>query len=227
MNFSMSIRCPCGTALVLEGGAVGLFPDTSCAACNAVIWFSEDGLVRTRTLVKAWKELQSEDFILGIVFSAVAVECELGRVFTKWKNIDSGLTTKCPGVSNRNEWIGALSTCGILQRLDRVSDFLTGQSFDAFLAGQSGLAQSMHERHPKSVAVKSLRAFFHQNLFRKRDQIIHCGRIELASGDAEEAFKSALTLFQIISEMDFTRRHRIEENLRNPDTADAIASGNI
>jgi hypothetical protein len=85
----------------------------------------------------------------------------------------------------------------------------------------------MHERHPKSVAVKSLRAFFNQNLFWKRDEIIHCGRIELASGDAEEAFKSALTLFQIISEMDFTRRRRIEENLRNPNTADAKASRNI
>jgi len=225
MNFSMSIRCPCGTALVLEGGAVSLFPDTSCAACNAVIWFSEDGLVRTRALVKAWKELQSEDFILGIVFSAVAVECELGRVFTKWKNIDSGLTTKCPGVSNRNEWIGALSTCGILQRLDRVSDFLTGQSFDAFLG--SGLAQSIRERHPKSVALKSLRGFFNQELFWKRDQIVHRGRIDFGSGAAEDAFESALTLFQIISEMDFSRRRRIEENLRNPNIADSKAAINI
>src|SRR5260221_891417 len=133
MNFSMSIRCPCGTALVLEGGAVSLFPDTSCAACNAVIWSSEDGLVRTRTLVKAWKELQSEDFILGIVFSAVAVECELGRVFTKCKNIDSGLTTKCPGVYNRNEWIGALSTCRILQRIYPVYGFFTRHSIVALL----------------------------------------------------------------------------------------------
>lgn len=223
----MPIRCPCGTALVLESEAVSLFPDTSCAACNAVIWFSEDGLVRTRTLIKAWKELQSQDFILGIVFSAVGVECELGRVFTKWKNIDSGLTTKRSRVSNQNQWIGALSTCGILQRLDRVSDFLTGQSFDAFLGGQSSLTQSMHERHPKSVPVKSLRAFFNQNLFWKKDQIVHRGRIDFGSGDAEEAFKSALTLFQIISEMDFSRRRRIEENLRNPNTADAKASVNI
>src|SRR5260370_7683231 len=109
MNFSMSIRCPCGTALVLEGGAVSLFPDTSCAACNAVIWFSEDGLVRTRTLVKAWKELQSEDFILSIVFNAGEVECQLGGVFTKWKNIDTGLTKKTPRVSNRQQWIPALT----------------------------------------------------------------------------------------------------------------------
>jgi len=70
-----------------------------------------------------------------------------------------------------------LSTCGILQRLDRVSDFLTGQNFDAFLRGQSGLAESM------------------------------------------------LSLFELVSEINFSRRRRIEENLRNPNTADAKASG--
>ena len=227
MKCSIPIRCPCGTALVLESEAVSLFPDTSCAGCNAVIWFREDGLVRTRTLIKAWKELQSQDFILGIVFSAVSVECELGRVFTKWKNIDSGLTMKHASVSNQNQWIGALSTCGILQRLDRVSDFLTGQSFDAFLGSRSGLAQSIRERHPKSVALRSLRAFFNQELFWKRDQIVHRGRIDFESGAAEEAFESALTLFQIISEMDFSRQRRIEENLRNPNIADSKAAINI
>lgn len=159
---TMPIRCQCGAALVLDGGAVNLFPNTSCPTCNTVIWFSEDGLVHTRALVKAWNELQSNDFILGIIFSAVAVECKLGRIFTKWKNIESGLMTQRPSAFQENQWVGSLRSFGILQNLDRVCDFLTGQSFDVFLNGQSDLAKSVHERHPTSVSVKSLRAFFNQ-----------------------------------------------------------------
>jgi hypothetical protein len=159
---TMPIRCQCGAALVLDGGAVNLFPNTSCPTCNTVIWFSEDGLVHTRALVKAWNELQSNDFILGIIFSAVAVECKLGRIFTKWKNIESGLMTQRPSAFQENQWVGSLRSFGILQNLDRVCDFLTGQSFDVFLNGQRDLAKSVHERHPTSVSVKSLRAFFNQ-----------------------------------------------------------------
>jgi hypothetical protein len=85
----------------------------------------------------------------------------------------------------------------------------------------------MHERHPKWGAVNSVRAFFNQILFWKRDQILHRGRIDFGSGDAEEAFQSTLTLWQIISEMDFSRRSRIEETLGNPNTAKAKAIVNF
>ena len=201
---------------MLESGAASLFSDTSCPACSAAIWVNDDGLVRTGILTKAWKELQSGHLDLAIIFSALAVECELGRVFTKWKNIESGLMTKRPSGFEENKWVWFLRSVGILQRLDRVCDFLIGQSFDVFLKSQSDLAKSVHERHPTSVSIESPRRFFDQHLFWKRDEIVHRGRIDFRSGSAEEAFKSTLTLFQIISEMDFSRRRKMAQTLSDP-----------
>src|SRR5919109_993816 len=95
---------------------------------------------------------------------------------------------------------------GALQSLYRVCDFLTGQNFDVFVENQGDLAKSVHARHPTSVSAKSVRAFFSQRLFWKRAEIVHGGRTDFGSGTAEEAFRSALTLFHVISEMDFSRR---------------------
>ena len=215
MNATMPIRCQCGTLVVLEGEAVGLFSDTFCLTCSAAIWPGGDGQVRTRILRRAWRELQSGDFVLSIIFAAVAVECELGRTFAKWKTIESGLIAEHPSGFQENQWVSTFRY-GVKESLNRVCDFLTGQSFDAFVNSQSGLAKSVHERHPASVSAKSLRQFFNNNLFWKRAEIVHRGRTDFASEHAEEAFRSALTLFCIISEMEFNRRRNTEQNLRKP-----------
>jgi hypothetical protein len=214
----MPIRCQCSTVVVLETGVNSLFANTNCPACNVSIWVTEDGLVRTRTLDKAWKELRSQDFILAVIFSALAVECELARVFMKWKYIDMSLTGTRPSTAQEDQWLGCLRTCGTLQRLDRVCRFLTGESFDAFLGKQTALIQSLHERHPESVSASSLRAFFCQNLFSKRDQIVHRGKTDFENAEAEGSLKSALTFFQIISEMEFNRRRQLQDNLKSPNT---------
>jgi hypothetical protein len=216
----MPIRCQCGKALLLETGITNLFPNTDCPACNVAIWSSEDGLVRTRTLDKAWKQLQSGDFIFAIVFSALAVECELARAFMRWKNIDSGLFGNRPSASEEHHWLGSLRNCGILQRLDRVCRFLTEQSFDAFLGRQSALTQSLHGRHPESISTRSLRTFFNEHLFHKRDQIVYSGKKDFGNEEAKDSFESALTLFQIISEMEFNRSRRLQENLKSPHTSE-------
>jgi len=217
----MPIRCQCGKAIVLETTSITLFPDTHCPACNAAIWLDGDGLVRTRMLNKGWTELKSGNFTLAIIFSAIAVECELGRVFTKWKNIDEMLVRPRPWRGDQDSWARAIRSCVINLKLDRVCRFLTGENFDSFVAHQSDLAQSVRDRHPGSIGCNSHKAFFDQNVFWNADRIVNSGKADFGSSETEECFTSVLTLFYIISEMDFNRRRRIQENLKNPSIADA------
>lgn len=149
------------------------------------------------------------------MFSALAVESELGRTFTKWKIIDSGLMKHHPSAFEKNHWVSTFRY-GVMESLNRVSDFLTGQNFDGFVNGQSDLRKSVHERHPASVSAKSLRAFFSHTLFWRRAEIVHGGRTDFDIRNAEDALKSALTLFHIINEMDFVRRRKVEQSLRKP-----------
>lgn len=209
----MSVRCPCGRVIVLEEGSHTLFLDSFCTSCNAPVWLAHDDQARTKLLIGAWNELQSRAFVISIVFSALAVESELGRTFTKWKKIDSGLMTRYPSAFQKNYWVSTFRY-GVIESLNRVSDFLTGHSFDAFVNSQSDLSRAVRDAHPASVSAKSLRMFFSRTLFWKRAEIIHGGRTDFDIGSAEDAFKSALTLFHIISEMDFSRRRKVEQSLR-------------
>jgi len=106
-----------------------------------------------------------------------------------------------------------------MRKLDRVCHFLTCENFDSFIAHNSELAQSVTERHPESITFGSRRAFFDQHLFWNADRIVNTGKTDFGSTETEECFKSALTLFQIISEMDFSKRTRIQESLKNPNIA--------
>ena len=215
----MPIRCQCGKAIVLETTSIMLFPDTHCPACNAAIWLADDGLVRTGVLNKGWTELKSGNFTLAIILSATGIECELGRVFMKWKNIEEMLLRPRPARRDQNSWTRAIRSCATMRKLDRVCHFLTCENFDSFIAHNSELAQSVTERHPESITFGSRRAFFDQHLFWNADRIVNTGKTDFGSTETEECFKSALTLFQIISEMDFSKRTRIQESLKNPNIA--------
>src|SRR5258707_4992560 len=136
MKSSFPIRCQCGYEIVLEPVGTDSFKDTSCPNCHSAICVVDNGFVSTRVFNKSFSELHSGDFTLSIIFSAMAVECELARVFVKWKEIDLGLP---PDVTqaDRDSWDLLLRQWAkIIVRFDRVSEFLTNQDFDTFVANR-------------------------------------------------------------------------------------------
>jgi hypothetical protein len=166
----------------------------------------DDGLVSARIFNKSRAELSSGDFTLSIIFSAMAVECELARVFVKWKGIDLGVPTDATQ-ADRDSWDKQLRKWNnIVLRLDGVCTFLTDHDFNAFVPTQNGLNNSVHKRHPDAVYFQSLKKYFEEHLFWKRNLIVHHGKIDFTQSDAEACLHAAETLFQIISEMDLERR---------------------
>lgn len=177
---------------------------------------ADDGLVGTRALNTGWTELKAGNFTLAIILSATGVECELGRVFMKWKNIDEMLMRPKPLRRDQDSWTRAIRSCATMRKLDRVCHFLTRENFDSLIAHNGDLAQAVTERHPESIAFGSRKAFFDQHLFWNADRIVNSGKTDFGSAETEECFKSDLTLFQIISEMGLNKRTRMQENLKNP-----------
>src|SRR5258707_11566625 len=139
MKSSFPIRCQCGYEIVLEPVGTDSFKDTSCPNCHSAICVVDNGFVSTRVFNKSFSELHSGDFTVAIIFSAMAVECELARVFVKWKGIDLGLPTDVTQ-AHRDLWDAQLRHwTKIIVRLDKVCEFLSNQSFDAFVTNNAKL----------------------------------------------------------------------------------------
>ena len=210
MKSSFPIRCQCGHEMVLETVGTDSFRDTSCPKCHSAIWIADNGFVSTRVFNKSLEELNSGDFTLSIILSAMAVECELARVFVKWKEIDLGLPSEVRQ-ADKTAWDVQLRTwTKIALRFDKVCEFLTNQDFDGFVSNHINLHKSVQQRHPESAKHGSLKKFFEEHLFWKRNAIVHLGKIDYTRPDAELCRRTAETLFHIVSEMDFVRLRHLE-----------------
>jgi hypothetical protein len=211
MKSSLTIKCQCGKETVLEATGSQPFPDTDCPDCGAGIRIIDNGFVSWRVFNRSLLELEFRDFTLSIILSAMAVECELARLFMKWKNIELVMLGTLATQDQEDSWEDELrKTSRIVTRLDLICKFLAGEDFDAFFSKNAGLIKALRERHPESVGSTSPKAFFQQHLFRKRNGIVHFGRIDFGQSEAEACHHYAATLFQALREMDFVRIKKLD-----------------
>jgi len=202
MKHSWTVTCKCGTEIPLQASGSGPFKDTDCPKCFARICIIDDGIISQRVLNRSLQELQTSDFTFAIILSAMAVEYELSRLFIKWKAIDLMPTTATP--NDEESWDEELRKAyKILARLDLVSQFLTKQTFDVFLANDAALTKSVQARHPDLTTPAS--KYFESNLFWKRNQIVHARNLDSSEPDAQACHDRAYSLFLILSRMDGVR----------------------
>lgn len=211
MKSSFPIKCSCGHVVALEATGTASFPDTTCPVCHSGLWIVDDGVVSTRVYNKALEELRGGDFTLSIILSAMAVECDLARLYVKWNEVDLIPGGQMQATQDQVDlWAQNLrSWMNIAVRLDKICEFLTGENFDTFIRSCSDLVTSIRAKHPGSADYASYSKFFQEHLFWKRNQIVHMGKIDLGRTDAEECLQIATTLFEIGKEMDGVRRKRL------------------
>ncbi len=191
MKTQTTVRCRCGNKILAEANGSESFPDIVCPACNMLIritaplYFSEVG-VRVKLRSKA--ELESGDFTLSIILSAMAVECELAFLFFWWKRMDRYRSDPTSGISatqaENDLWENEYRSnyIGIVKKLNGISKLLTGSDLDSF----TGNGMTKH---------------FEECLFWKRNQIVHFGKMDFGKEDAEKCYSIASTLFNIMYKM--------------------------
>jgi hypothetical protein len=156
---------------------------------------------------RADTELANGDWSLAIVFAAMAVESELVYLFMKWNEIDLIATRPATDVDREAwgaQWRDKIRT--VKDRLNKVSNLLTGEPFDSFVSHDANLLQILHSRCPASQNAASPRDFFETELFRKRNRILHFGQIDFGRSDAEMSLTLGATILDILAEMDANRR---------------------
>ena len=207
MKSSIPVTCHCGHQMTLQTSGTQDPKDAQCPACGTAFWFVKPlgNFVGMRIFNRAWVELGKGDVTLVIVLSAMAVECELARMFIKWNEIDlmnTGMPTPADREALAEQWRKWNS---IVVRFDKVSTLLVQEDFDSFLSHNTELLKPIHAKYPASASCASPKDVFITEFFHKRNRIVHSGEIDFQQPDGEKCFTLAATLFDIMKEMDERR----------------------
>jgi hypothetical protein len=97
------------------------------------------------------------------------------------------------------EIAGDLRKLRIEEKLDAVCKLATGVSFNCFLSSRPNVLSSVRCSHPQLG--ESAKKFFHEELFLKRNKILHLGKLDFGKPEAEACFTVAATLLGILNEM--------------------------
>jgi hypothetical protein len=212
MKTSSMVTCSCGQTIQVEATGTRLPKDDECPQCHAVLWFAEPlgNFAGQLILSRAWSELKNRDWTLAIVLSAMAVECEMARLYLKWNEIDL-MQTRTASDAEQEEWEDRWRKFyAIGVKLDKIAELLAGLPFDSFLVQNSGLLQPVQTQYPAFKNSPSPKKFFEDEFFKRRNKIVHRGEINFQQADAEMCFTIATTLWRILDTMDAHRRRALD-----------------
>lgn len=217
MKFFVPVRCSCGQEFLADGYAEERLPATVCPKCQSagIPWERLSiSIVADRLLYRSNAEIEGGDYTLSIICSAMAVECALTQVYLKWKEIENLRITEHLATGDekaaweteyRNETIRGKFT----RPANFVSKFLVKKEFDDFVADytkQNGNAESTH------TDIKPVTQHVQNELFRRRNQIMHWGRVDYDQADATRCLSAASGVIEHLKAMDKERYQVMEKS---------------
>jgi hypothetical protein len=216
MKYSFPVTCSCGEIFPVPVTGSKFPRSAQCPKCESSIWLIAPlgNLVAMAILSRAATELlKNGDWTLAIVLSAMAIECDLAFLFMKWKRMDLGLIRN-PTDADHEGWEDEWRDIrGIAAQLEAVSVLLTGQSFDAFACQNPARLIIIRAKYPTVKNTASPKVLFVEELFRRRNKIVHFGKIDFEQPDAEVCFELATTLSKILAAMDAERNDALKAKL--------------
>ena len=211
MKFSVPVTClGCNEQFTLEIQGGNLPRYAECPKCHARpynMW--PLGNVATLLLMERVKqELANDDSTVAIILSAMAVEAEMSYLFFKWKGIGSGKLPIQLGNEDKDSWEKEWDEMrSVGNRLDGLSRLLTGIDFDK-LAQQKKMQPSDLKGFNPTTSIKR---FFQEELFKRRNQIVHYGHLDFEKADAHQCLSLALALIRLLDAMDKLRIKRMDD----------------
>jgi hypothetical protein len=210
MKYSFPVTCNCGEIFQVPVTGSKFPRSAQCPKCESSIWLVAPlgNLVAMAILSRAATELlKNGDWTLTIVLSAMAIECDLAFLFMKWKRIDKDLPTDADQEGWENKW---RDIRGIAAQLEAVSVLLTGKSFEAFVYQDIAWLTTIRANYPTFMSTASANILLLEELFRRRNKIVHFGKIDFEQPDAEVCFELATTLSKILAAMDTERNNALK-----------------
>lgn len=215
MKLSITIDCPaCGHSFRLDVSS-GNLPDYSeCPKCGTRSYnnWPLRNVVTLLLMERAKQELANGDMTLAILLSAVGTETEIAHLFFKWKGIDSGKFPANQTQEDKRRWQDEWANMrSIGRRLDELSQFLTNRPFDEFARLNMHLLSRALIRYDPATSIK---VFFQDEFFDRRNEIVHYGKIDFKETDGEHCVLLASALVDLFHAMDMKRFEALEETHR-------------
>ena len=178
-----------------------------CGHVNEIAYFTAP--VARKILRKARREYLEGDYCMAIVFSAMSLDSELGRLFFAWRPIidtADGPYRERMEIDLRN--LGEAS-----ERVEAVAKLLDPYGIDNYVATHPKLATSL-------AAIPSLHGIglakaFERFLFWPSNAILHQGKTHWERGHARGCFNLALFGLEIFKSMDASAQRHIALARRN------------
>lgn len=144
--------------------------------------------------------LKNQDFPLSIVFSATALDCELSRLYFKWKQIGS---FKYVTDAQLEPMLRTYRT--IDMKFEEVSRLMDSRGFTEFVKSRADLREIVENGFP-SLSMDELSKSFQTNLFWPRNRILHLRDSGFSKEDANRCFNFATLGLKILEVLDLEKR---------------------
>jgi hypothetical protein len=195
----------------------------TCPKCGSAIHIIDSlsvSVVADRLLYRSQSELASGDYTFSIVSSAMAVEAAYTQAFMKWKSIEHQRARGAnPTDKEKETWEDEYrdETRGNFEKSAKfVAKFLYGKTFnqfvDDFLARESKAAVIKAGFPPNKDQLQS--KYIHTELSRRRNRIMHWGKVDYQQADASVALRAAQTAFAVLKALDKQKYEAMEKAFR-------------
>jgi predicted transcriptional regulator len=150
-------------------------------------------------LARSYNELNVEkDYDMAIVLAAMAFECELSRLYRKWKEVEAPNT----GTFDLEKSEEELRKMGsVAEKITNVSTFLCAGGIEAFVESSDKWKKTIGEGF-SSLHQGSLAADFQRAVFWPRNKVLHHGTASHTRDEAARCCSIAWLGLHILKEMD-------------------------
>lgn len=205
MKFEIESVCDCGGRYVFSAYGDAEFGRATCSGCGKSMYAIDPlsvSITADRLLYRSLAEIKAGDYSLSIVIATMAVESYLTRLFLKLKGMETyAVTFKLPTQVEEAAWEKEYPRSGgFPSPVGFVSQRLVGSTFDDFIDG-NGPAKTIFLRLPNPSGVKPTQ-YFQDQLFKRRNRIVHWGYVNSTKDDAAECHTIAVAVVSILREMD-------------------------
>lgn len=206
----------CGKPTIIEIRADKTSADWQCLHCNAenTVFLSKNITIGFQLLQRAGHERGTRrDYAMSIILSAMAVDCELSRLYTKWKTISSSQGSHELTQEHLEELLRKLGNTS--DRIRKVCALMHPAGIVHFIKTSPGISGYLRERFtPNEVQADRIVEDIAEKLFWPRNRIIHNAFTGYGSSEAFLCHRIAALTFFILLEMDATRQKVTDPSLR-------------
>lgn len=206
MKIRLPVVCPdCKTRTAISVDLNDIDVD-AIAECGHRQWGALPNLsVGKKLLCRATQEFEAKEYPLVIVFSAMAVDCELSELYRKREQLRQyESNNEAPHIKDEVLEERLRSVGQIKKKIDHVAKLLGYTSLDAFVDQDTTFREQISAGF-SSLSTSNFTDSVIEALFWPRNSILHFGNTSYGKSEAKICFNIARVLIDMLGFMDNER----------------------